>query len=88
MGDLAKFFADQLQVAEKIKQIPEYEVIENALLTAIKKAVPTKSIKLYKFGSRMTGIGARHSDLDIYVDIGKNDILLYYILCGYLTYIQ
>ncbi|XP_011184128.1 terminal uridylyltransferase Tailor [Zeugodacus cucurbitae] len=70
MSDFAKFFADQLQVAEKIKQIPEYEVIENTLLTAIKKAVPDKSIKLYKFGSRMTGIGARHSDLDIYVDIG------------------
>ncbi|XP_039971281.1 terminal uridylyltransferase Tailor [Bactrocera neohumeralis] len=70
MGDFAKFFADQLQVAEKIKQIPEYEVIENALLTALKKAVPSKSIKLYKFGSRITGIGARHSDLDIYVDIG------------------
>lgn len=70
MGDFAKFFADQLQVAEKIKEIPEYEVIENALLTAIKKAIPAKDIKLHKFGSRITGIGARHSDLDIYVDVG------------------
>lgn len=84
MGDFAKFFADQLQVAEKIKEIPEYEVIENALLTAIKKAIPAKDIKLHKFGSRITGIGARHSDLDIYVDVGKGALLIYFFT--YLTY--
>ncbi|CAD6996494.1 unnamed protein product [Ceratitis capitata] len=69
-ADISKFFADQLQVAEKVKQIPEYEVIENALMTALTKALPDKKPKLYKFGSRITGIGTRYSDLDIYVDVG------------------
>ncbi|XP_036334712.1 terminal uridylyltransferase Tailor-like [Rhagoletis pomonella] len=70
MSDFAKFFADQLQVAEKLKQVPEYDIIENSLSDMLKKVFPDKSIKMYKFGSRITGIGTRNSDLDIYVDIG------------------
>ncbi|XP_053969668.1 terminal uridylyltransferase Tailor [Anastrepha ludens] len=68
--DFATFFANQLQVAEKLKQIPEYSVIEDSLSNILKKLFPDKTIKLYKFGSRITGIGSRNSDLDIYVDIG------------------
>ncbi|XP_036334670.1 terminal uridylyltransferase Tailor-like isoform X1 [Rhagoletis pomonella] len=69
-SDFGKFFADQLQVAETLKQIPEYDVIENSLSDILKEVFPDKSIEMYKFGSRITGIGTENSDLDIYVDIG------------------
>ncbi|XP_067619976.1 terminal uridylyltransferase Tailor [Eurosta solidaginis] len=69
MSDMAKFFADQLNVAEYLKQIPEYEIIESTLSPMLKQVFPDKSIKLYKFGSRMTGIGTLTSDLDIYIEI-------------------
>ncbi|XP_058985004.1 terminal uridylyltransferase Tailor-like [Musca domestica] len=59
-----------VQIGEKLKCIPDYAAIENDLLEQIKPLFPNQPIKIYKFGSRMSGIGTRDSDLDLFIDIG------------------
>uniref|UniRef100_A0A1I8Q2T5 Poly(A) RNA polymerase mitochondrial-like central palm domain-containing protein n=1 Tax=Stomoxys calcitrans TaxID=35570 RepID=A0A1I8Q2T5_STOCA len=57
-------------VGDKLKCLPAYNDIENDLLGLIKPLFPNQSIKVYKFGSRICGVGSRDSDLDLFVDIG------------------
>ncbi|XP_073830838.1 tailor [Musca autumnalis] len=59
-----------VQIGDKLKCIPEYKEIENDLLELLKPMFPNESIRIYKFGSRMSGIGTRDSDLDLFIDIG------------------
>uniref|UniRef100_A0A1A9ZNU8 Poly(A) RNA polymerase mitochondrial-like central palm domain-containing protein n=1 Tax=Glossina pallidipes TaxID=7398 RepID=A0A1A9ZNU8_GLOPL len=68
--DLNKFFTDHLLIADKLKSIPEYEVIETQLLSLVKPLFPNEPLRVYRFGSRLTGIGERDSDVDIFLDIG------------------
>lgn len=51
----------------QLKRIPIYEDIKKALTNTIKSHYP--NMKLYCFGSRISGLGSKESDLDIYVDI-------------------
>ncbi|KAM7360327.1 tailor [Cochliomyia hominivorax] len=69
-SDLNKFFDDQVKIGTKLKCIPDYEMIENDLMALITPLFPNKKVKIYKFGSRIAGIGTRESDLDLFVDIG------------------
>lgn len=65
------FFTENLAVAQKLQSMPDYNEIESEILQKIGPAFPDQSIKLYLFGSRLSGIGTAHSDLDIFVDIGE-----------------
>lgn len=69
--DLNQFFEDHDKIGQKLKCVPDYNVIEQDLLTLIEPLFPNKSVKIYMFGSRLTGIGTRESDLDIFIDIGE-----------------
>ncbi|XP_037899423.1 terminal uridylyltransferase Tailor-like isoform X1 [Glossina fuscipes] len=69
-ADLNKFFTDHLLIADKLKSIPEYDVIETQLLSLVKPLFPNEPLRVYRFGSRLTGIGERDSDVDIFLDIG------------------
>lgn len=64
-------FKDKYQVADKLKVMSEYDSIEKDLCKLIAPEFPTKPVRIYKFGSRISGIGSASSDLDIFVDIGK-----------------
>lgn len=68
--DNQKVFTESLDVAKKLLSSPDYQEIENTLIKVIKPAFPDQSLKIYFFGSRLSGIGTTHSDLDIFVDIG------------------
>ncbi|XP_061386517.1 terminal uridylyltransferase Tailor-like [Musca vetustissima] len=59
-----------IQIGDKLKCIPDYEDIEKDLLDLIIPLFPNQTIKIYKFGSRISGIGTRDSDLDLFIDIG------------------
>ncbi|KAH8407099.1 hypothetical protein KR222_006549, partial [Zaprionus bogoriensis] len=69
-GDITNMFKDKYQVADKLKVMPEYDLIEQDLCKLIAPEFPTQPVRIYKFGSRITGIGSCSSDLDIFVDIG------------------
>ncbi|XP_037899404.1 terminal uridylyltransferase Tailor-like [Glossina fuscipes] len=68
--DLIKFIADQLLIADELKSIPEYEVIESQLFDLVKPLFPKQTLRVYRIGSRITGIGERDSNFDIFLDIG------------------
>lgn len=70
--NLSRFFSDSMQVGEKLKCLPDYSVIENDLMEMLNVEFPQQSIRVYKFGSRLSGIGTRESDLDIFIDVGGN----------------
>ncbi|EDV92871.1 GH18593 [Drosophila grimshawi] len=72
LGNVANFFKDKYQVADKLKVIPVYFDIEQDLCKLIAPIFPTKSVRIYRFGSRITGIGTSSSDLDVFVDIGNS----------------
>ncbi|XP_061386516.1 terminal uridylyltransferase Tailor-like [Musca vetustissima] len=59
-----------IQIGDKLKCIPDYEDIEKDLLDLIIPLFPNQTIKIYKFGSRISGIGTRDSDLHLFIDIG------------------
>ncbi|XP_075148766.1 terminal uridylyltransferase Tailor-like isoform X2 [Haematobia irritans] len=63
---------ERLQIDNQLKYLPDYTLIENDLLKIIEPLFPDQKVKIYKFGSRICGIGSNDSDLDIYVDIGEN----------------
>lgn len=67
---LYRLLSDSVQIGDKLKCIPDYEIIENDLFNLARPLFPNQSIKVYKFGSRVSGIGTRDSDLDIFIDIG------------------
>lgn len=71
LGDITNMFKDKYQVADKLKVMPEYDAIEKDLCKLIAPEFPNQPVRIYKFGSRITGIGSASSDLDIFVDIGK-----------------
>ncbi|SPP84174.1 blast:Dephospho-CoA kinase domain-containing protein [Drosophila guanche] len=71
MSDLTKIFKERYGVADKLKVIPEYDLIEEDLIKVLTPVFPNSAMRIYKFGSRITGIGTRCSDLDIFVDIGN-----------------
>lgn len=64
-------FKDKYQVADKLKVMPEYDTIEKDLCKLIAPEFANKPVRIYKFGSRISGIGSASSDLDIFIDIGK-----------------
>ncbi|XP_022222061.1 terminal uridylyltransferase Tailor [Drosophila obscura] len=70
-SDLTRIFKDRYGVADKLKVIPEYDVIEADLIKVLTPVFPNSQMRIYKFGSRITGIGTRCSDLDVFVDIGN-----------------
>ncbi|XP_030375881.1 terminal uridylyltransferase Tailor [Scaptodrosophila lebanonensis] len=70
-NDMANIFQQNHPVADKLKVMPEYETIEGDLTKLIAPSFPKQTVRVYKFGSRLTGIGTRSSDLDIFVDIGN-----------------
>ncbi|XP_017144108.1 terminal uridylyltransferase Tailor [Drosophila miranda] len=69
-SDLTKMFRERYWVADKLKVIPEYDAIEEDLISVLTPVFPNWAMHIYKFGSRISGIGTRCSDLDIFVDIG------------------
>ncbi|XP_055851128.1 terminal uridylyltransferase Tailor [Episyrphus balteatus] len=69
-GDIQSFFNENLEVAKKLVHSPDYIEIENELLKLIRPAFPDQTVKINFFGSRLSGIGTLHSDLDIFIDIG------------------
>lgn len=71
LGDITNMFKDKYQVADKLKVMPEYDAIEKDLCKLFAPEFPNQPVRIYKFGSRITGIGSASSDLDIFVDIGK-----------------
>ncbi|XP_037952551.1 terminal uridylyltransferase Tailor [Teleopsis dalmanni] len=70
--DLNNLFNQSVMEAELLKISKDYEVIAKDLLDDLKPVFPDEEIKFYKFGSRISGIGNRNSDLDIYIDIGNS----------------
>ncbi|XP_046805964.1 terminal uridylyltransferase Tailor [Lucilia cuprina] len=68
--DFNQFFVDHVKIGSKLKFIPDYDLIENDLMAVIKPLFPNDNVKIYKFGSRLAGIGTRESDLDLFIDIG------------------
>lgn len=71
LGDITNMFKDKYQVADKLKVMPEYDTIEKDLCKLIAPKFANKPVRVYKFGSRISGIGSASSDLDIFIDIGK-----------------
>ncbi|XP_068152824.1 terminal uridylyltransferase Tailor [Drosophila tropicalis] len=71
LGDMSNVFKDKYPVADKLKVIPEYDQIEQDLRLLLAPVFPKQQVRVYKFGSRITGIGTRSSDLDVFVDIGN-----------------
>lgn len=71
VGEITNVFKDKYPVADKLKVIPEYDIIEQDLSKLLTPAFPKQQLRVYKFGSRITGIGTRSSDLDVFVDIGE-----------------
>ncbi|XP_055905143.1 terminal uridylyltransferase Tailor [Eupeodes corollae] len=71
LGDLQSFFTEHLTVAKKLMHLPDYDEIEKELSTLIRPAFPGQTVKIYFFGSRLSGIGTKYSDLDIFIDIGE-----------------
>lgn len=73
-ADITNMFRDKYQVADKLKVLPEYDAIERDLCNLIAPSFANQSVRIYKFGSRITGIGSCSSDLDVFVDIGMSYI--------------
>ncbi|XP_039496026.1 terminal uridylyltransferase Tailor [Drosophila santomea] len=71
VGEITNVFKDKYPIADKLKVIPEYDIIEQDLCKLLSPGFPKQSLRVYKFGSRITGIGNRSSDLDVFVDIGN-----------------
>ncbi|XP_026839722.1 terminal uridylyltransferase Tailor isoform X2 [Drosophila erecta] len=71
VGEIANVFKDKYPIADKLKVIPEYDIIEQDLCKLLSPGFPNQPLRIYKFGSRITGIGNRSSDLDVFVDIGN-----------------
>ncbi|KAH8344387.1 hypothetical protein KR084_010637 [Drosophila pseudotakahashii] len=71
VGEITNVFKDKYPIADKLKVIPEYDVIEQDLCNLLTPGFPKQQLRVYKFGSRITGIGSRSSDLDVFVDIGN-----------------
>nr|XP_016939607.2 terminal uridylyltransferase Tailor [Drosophila suzukii] len=71
VGEITNVFKDKYPIADKLKVIPEYDIIEQALCNLLSPGFPKQPLRVYKFGSRITGIGSRSSDLDVFVDIGN-----------------
>ncbi|EDV41787.1 uncharacterized protein Dana_GF17325 [Drosophila ananassae] len=71
VGEITTVFKDKYPIADKLKVIPEYNIIEQDLWKLLSPAFPAQQLRIYKFGSRITGIGTRSSDLDVFVDIGN-----------------
>ncbi|KMZ01942.1 terminal uridylyltransferase Tailor [Drosophila simulans] len=71
VGEITNVFKDKYPIADKLKVIPEYDVIEQDLSKLLSPGFPKQPLRVYKFGSRITGIGNRSSDLDLFVDIGN-----------------
>lgn len=71
VGEITNVFKDKYPIADKLKVIPEYDVIEQDLCKLLSPGFPKQPLRVYKFGSRITGIGNRSSDLDLFVDIGN-----------------
>lgn len=59
-----------IQMADKLKMIPDYQYLEADLLDMLKEEFPDQNVRVYRFGSRVNGLSGRESDVDIYVDIG------------------
>ncbi|ALC46656.1 CG1091 [Drosophila busckii] len=70
-GDITNKFKDKYKLADKLKVIPEYDVIEQALCNLL-SPFSSQTVRVYKFGSRITGIGNCSSDLDVFIDIGNS----------------
>ncbi|KAL7728878.1 hypothetical protein ACLKA6_004220 [Drosophila palustris] len=70
-ADITCMFKDKYQVADKLKVMPEYDDIERDLCKLIAPSFANQPVRIYKFGSRITGIGSCSSDLDVFVDIGN-----------------
>ncbi|XP_030556408.1 terminal uridylyltransferase Tailor [Drosophila novamexicana] len=71
-GDITHMFKDKYQVADKLKVMPEYDDIEKDLCKLLTSTFTNEPVRIYKFGSRITGIGTCSSDLDVFVDIGNS----------------
>ncbi|XP_034112883.1 terminal uridylyltransferase Tailor isoform X1 [Drosophila albomicans] len=71
-ADITNMFKEKYQVADKLKVLPEYDNIDRDLCELISPGFADEPIRIYKFGSRITGIGSCSSDLDVFVDIGNN----------------
>ncbi|XP_034486897.1 terminal uridylyltransferase Tailor [Drosophila innubila] len=70
-SDITCMFKDKYQVADKLKVMTEYDDIEKDLCKLIAPSFANQPVRIYKFGSRITGIGSCSSDLDVFVDIGN-----------------
>ncbi|KAH8311169.1 hypothetical protein KR044_004671, partial [Drosophila immigrans] len=71
-SDITSMFKEKYQVADKLKVLPEYDDIDRDLCELFAPGFADEPIRIYKFGSRITGIGSCSSDLDVFVDIGNN----------------
>ncbi|TDG47558.1 hypothetical protein AWZ03_005997 [Drosophila navojoa] len=72
LDDMSDMIRDKYQIADKLKVMPQYDKIEEDLCKLIAPAFANDPVRIYKFGSRITGIGTRSSDLDVFIDIGNS----------------
>lgn len=64
-----KLLEIQLKEGKSIKQSKDHVEILKFLEEKLKSKYP--QLKVYSFGSRLTGIGTLESDLDVFIDLGK-----------------
>lgn len=63
---LARTLADE---SEKIKMSSKHYTVVESIQKALVSKYP--NIKVYPFGSRISGLGSKGSDLDLFIDLGK-----------------
>lgn len=64
---LARTLADE---SEKIKMSSKHYTIVESIQKALVSKYP--NIKVYPFGSRISGLGSKGSDLDLFIDLGES----------------
>jgi len=51
VGEITNVFKDKYPIADKLKVIPEYDIIEQALCNLLSPGFPKQPLRIYKFGS-------------------------------------
>lgn len=72
---LCKVIANNLDNVQKTFGNSDTEVQINKLCNAVRSLyVGSETVDIYIFGSRLYGLAAENSDVDLYLDIGKRII--------------
>lgn len=68
--NLEKLGRTLAEESEKIKMSSKHYVVVESIQKALVSKYP--NVKVYPFGSRISGLGSASSDLDLFIDLGKN----------------